>query len=516
MKKCFRAALIAALVLGSSLSRAAAFSLEEAALDLAPLFAAPAKGQRPPDPLFNAMVAADLTGDGRKEIVIPGSDGRLRLLRLTGPANRLALTPWLTVDTRVEGDRLPGSCYLTAAPLAKGAPASLVLALPRGIFSVGAEGDPPQPRWIPLSDRTFFETGQTASRPQRLDFLVDIDGDGTPEIWMPQLEGMAFWHRKADGPAWEQVQTPPMVARARESAGAQRIHETASQPPTYGLGFSSVLFYPAIQMNDLNGDGRSELIVLTRDTGTSPRLRAECYALRDSLHFSTSPIQVRTAEADRGNQSFLDLNGDGWLDLLRVESNLDIVNPRTAIEVFLSPPVREYAFDQPTRRYLTHDPVGMVLYGDWNRDGLGDIAYSQFEYTFGSTEDLISLILGREVTVTLRLLHGGRDGFSQKSDQDLRLQIRNRCFNPHVFPPLSMEGDYNGDGVSDLLVRSRLERCEIYLSQSKGQLATRPAESFSIPPEGLWHIGDVDGDGRSDIVTFDPDRPSITVHLSRP
>jgi hypothetical protein len=516
MKKWFPTALLAALVIGSSVSRAGAFNLIETTLDLAPLFSAPAKGEPAPEPLFDAMVAADLTGDGRKEIVIPGSDGRLRLLHLTGPLDRLALAPWMTVDTRVEGDRLPGSCYLTAAPLAKGAPASLVLALPRGIFSVGAEGDPPQPRWTPLSDRTFLERGQTASRPQRLDFLVDLDGDGVPEIWIPQLEGMALWHRKADGRSWEEMQTPPMPARARESAGAQRIRETASQPPIYALGFSSVLFFPTIQLNDLNRDGRSEMIVLTRETEKRPRLRAECFALRDSLHFSTSPMQVRTAKADRGSQTFLDLNGDGWLDLLRVESNLDIVNPRTAIAVFLSPPVREYAFDQPTRRYLTHDPVGMVLYGDWNRDGLRDIAYSQFEYTFGSTEDLISLILGREVTVTLRLLHGGRDGFSQKSDQDVRLQIRNRCFNPHVFPPLSMEGDFNGDGVSDLLVRSRLERCEIYLSQSGGRLATRPAETFSMAVEGLWRIGDLDGDGRSDILTFDPDHPSITAHFSRP
>lgn len=494
-------------------------------LDLRPLFDSSTKDERATRPLFSAIVVADLTGDGRKEIILPGTDGRLRFLRLTGTPRRPHLTVWATVDTRVEGDQWPGGCYLTAAALTKDAPASLVLALPRGIFTVRIEGEPPRPQWLPFCDRTFFDAGPTALRPRRLDFLVDLDGDGTPEIWMPQLEGMAFLRRrrprgapKPDRSTWEEVQLPSLSVRVRQSVGASPTRQSAVQPPLYALRFGHRLSFPTLSLTDLDSDGQTELIVLTRETASrSPILRAECFALRDALHFTTSPIQVRAARMGRGNQTFLDLNGDGFLDLLRVESNFDIVSPRTSIEVFLSPSAREHTFERPTSRYTTHDPIGMVLYGDWNGDGMTDLAYSQFDYTFGSTDDLVDLIMGREIPVTIRFLHGRPGGFPPKPDQELRLEIRNRCFHYRYFPPLSMEGDYNGDGTTDLLVRSRPERYQIHLLGGGGRrLSRRPAKSFSIADRGICRVADLDGDGRSDLLTFDPERPAITVLLSRP
>jgi hypothetical protein len=492
--------------------------LAKASLDLGPLFASPTKGGSAAEPLFNAIVVADLNSDGRKEIILPGTDGRLRVLRITGPANRPALSAWATVDTRVEGDQVAGACYLTAAPLEKGAQASLVLALPRGIFTVRIEGEPPRPQWVPFCDRTFFDPGQPASRPQRLDFLSDLDGDGVPEIWMPHPDGIEFWRRKPEGSSWEKIETPPLVARARQSAGALPIRSSAVQPPLSSLAFNYTQSYPPFNLMDLDGDGRTEMVVLARDSSARPPTsRAECYAMRDSLHFSTSPMQLRAVRTERGSQAFLDLNGDGFLDLLRVDSNLDFVNPRTTVAAFISTAAREYVFDKTPFHYATHDPLGMVLYGDWNRDGLADLAYSQFEYTFGSTDDLVNLILGREISVILRLVYGNRSGFPGKADQDVRLQIRNRCFNPHLFPPLSMEGDFNGDGASDLLVRSRPERYDIYLAKQGGrQITTRAAGTFSIEVEGLCRLDDLDSDGCTDVLTFDREHPTITVLLSRP
>jgi len=520
-----RVAVAATLAATMLASPASAFDLTKVRIDLRPLFDSQVEGEPAAEPLFGATVVADLTGDGRKEIVLPGTDGRLRLLRLTGSQRKPNLTPWAIVDTSVEGDRWSGGCYLTAAALQKGAPASLVLALPRGIFTVRIEGEPPSPQWAPFCDRTFFDPSQAGSGPRRLDFLVDLDGDGTPEIWTPQIEGMAFLRRRKSreapvptGPTWEEVQKPSLSLRARQSVGASPVRLSAVQSPLYALRLGHTLSFPTLRVTDLDSDGRGELVVLTRETVTQPStLRAECFALRDALHFTTSPSQVRAAPMGRGSQTFLDLNGDGFLDLLRVESNLDIVSPRTAIEVFLSPPAPEHTFEQPTSRYTTHDPIGMVLYGDWNGDRMIDLAYSQFDYTFGSTDDLVDLIVGREIPVTVRFLYGSASGFAAKSDQDLRLEIRNRCFHYRFFPPVSMEGDYNGDGISDLLVRSRLERYEIHLSQDGGRrLSRRPVESFSVAAESVCRVADLDGDGRSDLLEFEPGRPAITVLLSRP
>ncbi len=493
-----------------------AFDLVEAQIRLGPLFQAVPKTRPDPQPLFNSMVAVDLSGDGRREVVLPGSDGRLRVLRIGGTVRRPALAHWTTLDTRVEGDAVAGTCYLTVASLARGTSESLVAALPRGIFSVRLDGEPPRLEWIPLCDRTMFDGGQQAPLPQRLDFLADLDGDGTPEIWLPRMEGIEVLRRAADGKTWDTVQMPPMAARSRQFLGALPLTASRAQPNIRALSFQSEITFPTFRLQDLNGDGRAELLAIRRETANRPAtLRAECYALRDPLHFTTAPTQVRIAPADRGGQTYLDLNGDGYLDLLRVESNLDIVTPRTVLEIFLSPPQSEFRFDQPSIRYTTHDPVGIVLYGDWNRDGYADVAFSQFRYTFGSTEDLISLVLGREVGVMLRFLHGSAGGYPRKPDRDFHFQIRNRSFHPRRFPPFSLDGDFNGDGAADLIVRTRPDRADVYLSSS-GQIGSRPAKTLSMTEDSVWRIVDLNGDGRSDLITFDPEAGALSVWLSLP
>jgi len=504
--------------------RCEALEFVGAKLDLEPFFAARAKGEKAPLPLFGEMVAADLTGGGDREIVVPGSDGKIRIFKLAGSARRPSLRFWAEVETRVEGDRPGGMCYLTAAPLGPEAHESLVLALPRGIFRVELKGGGrPKPEFFPLCDRTFFDAQGPKALPRRLDFVVDLDGDGTPELWMPELEGVAFWRKKGEGAVWDRIELPRLDVRVAQAAGAARVGGRGSvQRPTYSLRFAKSSRLPTFQVADLDSDGHLELVVLSGETAGGRSIeRAECYRLRDPLHFTTAPVQVRSARAGSGDEMFLDLNGDGYLDLLRVESNLDIVKPRTVIEIFISPPVADYTFDRPTFRYATHDPIGMVLYGDWNGDGKVDIAYTQFDYAFGSTDDLVDLILGREFEITMCYLFGGAAGYSRKPDHDVALRIRNRCFHYTVFPPVSMEGDYDGDGTADLLVRYRPNRCRVFLSRrARGAKwaapSGRPAASFSIPARGLCRIVDLNGDGRSDLLLADPEKSVLQVLLARP
>jgi hypothetical protein len=504
------------LIVGSAM-HAPAFELVEANLDLRESLGRASETGEPARPLFNELVVADLTGGGSREIVVPDTAGLIHLFRLAGSRDRPALELWTTATTRAPGDAMVGSCYLTAVPLRQGAPSSLLLALPRGIFAVQIEGEPPETRWESYCDRTFFDPGQLSFRPRRLDFAVDLDGDDTPELWLPELDGMTFLRRRADGSGWDSIAMPPLVPQVWQSAGAFDSDSQRTTARPQALRFHKSLRFPRLQLVDLDADGRQELLaVRSRADQQPPMVRAECYTLRDALHFTSVPTQVCETPVRDGSRRFVDLDGDGWLDLLRVESNLDIVTPRTVVEVFMSSGTRTVRFARPTYRYATHDPIGMVLYGDWNGDDAADLLYSQFDYAFGSTDDLIDLILGKELSVKLRLLYGrpGRQELQHK--QDVHLRIRNRCFHHRFFPPVSMDGDFNADGMADLLARTDLDEVEVYLSTDEGLLGARAAATLDIPEESLYRIVDLDGDGRSDLLVLDDERPAIRVYLSRP
>jgi hypothetical protein len=504
----------ALLFLSLMAAPAAALEMSKLTLDLSPYLTPYGAKKEIPEPLFRQMLLADLNGDGRKEIIVPANDGRLRVVRLVQSGRQMQLQHWTTINTRTEGEQ-PGPCHFTAGRLEPGAKSdTLALAIARGVFSMRIEGAPPVPRLRLLSERPFFDTTELAN-PRRVDFLTDLDGDGVDEFWMPQADGMAFF-RRAGQDALEPIPMPPIAKRVRQSFGARSAGMSAVQPALYDLDFSSSLQFPRLQVMDLDRDGRQELVAVRYESGRQPLLRAECYGLGRDGRFTSAPTQIRIAKSGEGNQAFLDLNGDGRLDLLRVESNLDIVRPRTAVSLFFSPAAREYTFDKPTRRYLTHDPIGLVLYGDWNRDGLADLAFSQFQYSFGSTDDLIDMVLGRQVTVTLHFIWGRPGEPATKPDQSLTVDIRNRCFSHDLFPPVSMEGDFNGDGAADLLLRSQLDRASVYLSQNKGaRLADRPAASFTFPEDSGLVIADIDGDGKSDVVATPAEKAEMSVYLSR-
>jgi len=493
---------------------ARALEMREARLDLRSAFLPKGANDPEPRPLLEEMLFADLDGDKRKEIVVPGSDGLLRILKLTGDAARPALALWHVVDARIESDQA-GSCYLTAAALDRDGRESLVIALPRGIYRLNLTGSPPTALFQLVSDRTFFDEGEREPAPRRVDFAADVTGDGVPELWIPERDGMAFWRRDAQG-GWERMAMPPFTLNVRQSFGAAPPETNRFQPPLQRLGFSYSLNYPDLQVMDLDRAGRPELVAVTHRPGPAPTVRAECFPPAGEGRFAEAPTQVRTAPDDEGNQTFLDWNGDGFLDLLRVESNLDPVRPRTIVKVFVSPAAREHAFDRPTYRYTTHDPIGMVFFGDWNRDGLADLAWSQFDYSFGSTDDLVDILLGREIDVTLRFAFGRPGGLPGAPDQSLRLRIRNRCFSARYFPPVSMEGDFDGDGGADLLVRTQLDEGQIHLSANRGtRFVERPAATFPLGEGGPCLIVDLDGDGKSDVVAANPEKAEVRVCLSR-
>lgn len=133
------------------------------------------------------------------------------------------------------------------------------------------------------------------------------------------------------------------------------------------------------------------------------------------------------------------------------------------------------------------DENQVVLTGDFNGDGLDDIATWLRDSS-------------REVYVALS---------SGASFGNARVWIneigeRNQPFTIIIAPDIIRTGDVNGDGRDDLVLFP-LGGGEVYVALSNGTAFAEPTlwhSFFAVNDEERPYVGDFDGDGMDDIITF--------------
>lgn len=128
-----------------------------------------------------------------------------------------------------------------------------------------------------------------------------------------------------------------------------------------------------------------------------------------------------------------------------------------------------------------------------NHDGLSDLAVLT-EWTVGVLGN-ISVFYGRS---------GG--GFSPET-----------VWRGSVvrFPAEALIADVSGDGLDDIVFLSGLKELAVVRQDAAGALATTP-DRYELPTRywpqvDAFAVGDVDGDGRNDVVAVDPSRGLIVL-----
>ena len=216
-----------------------------------------------------------------------------------------------------------------------------------------------------------------------------------------------------------------------------------------------------------------------------------------------------------------DVDGDGREDLVlwQAGGKLDF---KTDVYIFLRGADQKLP-EQPTQVLHCRGfpiPIGSTWrrspVHDLDGDGVCELVLLEMKTRIISESGLVETVVshGLDWALTIRSFHDG--AFSRSPDASVPVT--------GILPseilagwPFLVQGDFNGDGRLDLLVRRSDTQWNVFLSMTNGHwFAPQPAITFDVPPHGYIEIQDLNGDGLSDIIWHEWDKPNLSIFMSPP
>ena len=216
----------------------------------------------------------------------------------------------------------------------------------------------------------------------------------------------------------------------------------------------------------------------------------------------------------------VDANGDGRQDLI-VWSCTGYLDTKTDFFVFLRGSDNQLP-EQPSQ--VLHCRGFPVAVGsdhrqsplsDLDGDGRCDLVLIRLKTSVTSSGGLAETVLsgGMDWELTVRTFKD--DAYSVRPAVSLRFTT--------MLPPESgpeqfivLDGDFNGDGRCDMLVRRSLTKWQAYLSLTNGAwFDAKPRLAFEVPAKGDFVARDLNSDGCSDFIVQPRGEPQLIIYLSQ-
>ncbi len=433
------------------------------------------------------MVAADLDGDGKKDLLAVYTTGlqpyRQRFLAVFwNRAGVFAPRPDLTLPV----DESEACAFDVAG-------SDLLVLTPRGVTSRSFPGRVPAPPRKLLEQPTLFHQPIEGELP-RLRLAQDLAGPDSRELLVPSLGMLGVWKRGAAG--------------AYEKAAELELDMEVSGGPRAGDAVEVRYGFPALHVADADGDGLLDIIATQED-------RVAVYRQGPGLAFHPQPdftrdFSVRTPDDPRGRGStanilVADLDGDGAADLLVRKQVFRGVTAAESTSYLFFGKKGGLGYSPEPAQTLTSEGVPLLQPQliDLTGDGRPDLIVP---YTSFGVFALIRMLMAKTAKVTLQVFpfEPSKRRFAAEPASERGLVLRIPLSGDSDLQAVNLSADVTGDGKPDLVFGATEDELHVYPGLGGGEFATKPAEIVDVRAAGKLEAVDLDGKGRSDLILHYP------------
>lgn len=447
---------------------------------------------------------ADLDGDGRRDVFAVSLSG-------VPPTARRELR----VYYQTPSGRLPGSADWSGEVLAGAA-----------AFDVADFPDGPGEELLLLGRNGVSVLSFPGRKPSRREILVP---DPPTAAFAPDERGLdrmaLVRHEFRDGPLLlvPGLGTCTVMRPDGSVLGQLDVGQRANYfiPPRPGPVISENELeqfwdFPRLDLGDVNGDGRIDVIASNRHQIRTFERRVDgSFASEPTLALAlgrlTEQDQIRSGS---GNVRVAtgDFNGDGLADLLLIHTSGGFLDARSDTSIHLNRG-GTWDLDQPDQEFSVKGRWNSWVLVDLDGDGRVELIEAQIPL---SVLELVEVLVTRAIDIEILIRKPGPKGTFEKRPwlkRKLGLGFSFDTFEPLGFVP-TLEPDLNGDGARDQMSSGGGKAIEISLGGGKAPYSKRVARQ-ELDTTGYLRFGDLNSDGLSDFVLYDRTRPDAPLRIGR-
>ncbi len=332
---------------------------------------------------------------------------------------------------------------------------------------------------------------------RRSTIILDLNGDTIPEFLIPKSHELRIYSKRAN----------------REYDLIQRFGTSPNFSVSSNSDLTFSLQLPSFELEDFNGDGVSDLLALHED-------RLDIYFIypndEPDYIIPLIPPNLRYKMGSRNmNPSVLeplipeltsleahDLNADGLVDIaLTRASRASLTTNISQIQVFMNKNKRYETL--PDQILTAENFSGEHVIQDFNQDGLLDIAILRFKIGFTQA---IKFLLTKKAANAYDC-YFMRPNHVYPIKPDARISFSRRLNLDDVLGSglcQSFNGDFDGDGVLDLLIGTDYEEFTVFPGTSNAFFTKKSSFKIDAPISNRIRVEDYNRDGISDILLWYP------------